>query len=61
MNIYNICAIFKNNISDVLENINTKELPEDMTFLNELVLSYMILIENQNNYFTLKISDKPFI
>ena len=60
INIYNICAVFKNNISYVLENISTKELPEDMTFLNELVLSYMILIENQNNYFSFKISETPF-
>ena len=60
INIYNICDEFKNNISEILENINTKELPEDMTFLNELVLNYMIIVENQNNYFTYKISDKPF-
>ena len=60
INIYNICDEFKNNISEILENINTKELPEDMTFLNKLVLNYMILVENQNNYFTFIISDKPF-
>ena len=59
INIYNICDEFKSNISEILENINTKELPEDMTYLNILILNYMIQVENQNNYFIFKISDKP--
>jgi len=60
ISIYNICTQFKNSISEVLENISTKELPEDMTFLNNLVLDYMILVENQNNYFSFKVSETPF-
>ena len=31
-----------------------------MTYLNILIINYMILVENQYNYFSLKITDKPF-
>ena len=60
INIYDICDEFKNNISEILENIDTKELPEDMTYLNILIFNYMEMVENQNNYFIFKITDKPF-
>ena len=60
-NIYNICDEFKNNISEIIENIDTKELPEDMNYLNILIINYMIQVESQLNYFIFKISDMPFI
>jgi hypothetical protein len=60
INIYNICEEYKNNISEILENITTKELPEDMAYLNYLIINYMIQVENQNNYFVFKISKNPF-
>ena len=60
INIYDICDEFKNNISEILENIDTKELPEDMTYLNILIFNYMEIVENQNNFFIFKITDKPF-
>ena len=60
INIYNICEEYKNNISEILENITTKELPEDMAYLNYLIINYMIQVENQNNYFVFKISNNPF-
>ena len=58
--IYNTCDKFKNKISEILENIDLKELPEDMTYLNILILNYMIVVDNQYNYFTFKMTDKPF-
>ena len=60
LNIYNIVDALKKNISDILDNINTKEFPQDMAFVNQLISNYLILVENQNNYFILKISNKPF-
>jgi len=60
INIYNICDEFKNNISEILENIDTEELQEDMFELNRLILNYMVLVDNQYNYFTFKITDEPF-
>ena len=60
INIYDVCDEFKNNILEILENIDTKELPEDMTYLNILILNYMEIVENQNNYFLFKITDKSF-
>jgi len=60
INLYNICDEYRNNISEILENITTKELSEDNAYLNFLIINYMILVENQNNYFVFKITNKPF-
>ena len=59
-NLYNIIDNYKINIKTILDNKVTRPLPPDMTHLNEIIIYYTILVNNQNNRYYLNISDKPF-
>ena len=59
-NLYNIIDNYKINIKTILDNKDTRPLPPDMTHLNEIIIYYTILVNNQNNRYYLNISDKPF-
>ena len=59
-NLYNIVDKYKINIETILNNKATRPLPNDMTHLNELIINYTNLVNNQKNRYYLNISDKPF-
>ena len=48
------------NINNILNNIPTKELPENMLVINDLIINYTEVVNNQSNKYLLKINDKPF-
>ena len=58
--LYNIVDKYKINIETILNNKATRPLPNDMTHLNELIINYTNLVNNQKNRYYLNISDKPF-
>ena len=60
-NLFNITDSFKLQIKKILENKKTKDLPEDMNNINDLINNYTILVNNQNNHYSLNISENPFI
>ena len=49
-----------NNIQNLLNNIETKELPEDMIIINELILNFTQVVNNLNNRYLLEIEQEPF-
>ena len=49
-----------NNIQKLLNSIKTKELPEDMIIINELILNFTQVVNNQNNRYLLKMGQEPF-
>ena len=58
--LFNQTLLFKNEIFQILERKKTKDLPEDMNTINELITNYSIIVNNQNNHYYLNISDAPF-
>jgi len=58
--LYNMFELFSIEIKDILDTKKTKNLPGDMQIINELIINYTELINNQNNHYLLKISEKPF-
>jgi len=60
-NLFNITDSFKLQIKRILDNKKTRDLPEDMSTINELINNYTILVNNQNNHYSLNISENPFI
>ena len=47
------------NMEEILDNIPTQELPENMLIINNLINNYTEVVNNQSNKYLLKISDKP--
>ena len=58
--LYNMLELFTVNIKNILDKKKTKILPGDMQIINDLVIEYTKLVNNQNNHYLLKISEKPF-
>ena len=59
-NLYVLIDEYKINITKILNQKGTRPLPLDMTHLNELIINYTNLVNNQKNRYYLNISDKPF-
>jgi len=59
-NLYNMLELLTINIKNILDHKKTKILPGDMQIINELIIEYSKLVNNQNNHYLLKISEKPF-
>ena len=57
---YNDLDIYMNNMTEIVNQKETKELPNDMETIVELINNYTELVNNQNNHFYFKISEKPF-
>ena len=49
----------KINMEEILDNIPTQELPENMLIISNLINNYTEVVNNQSNKYLLKISDKP--
>ena len=58
--LYDIVETFKNSIEKILNNKTTRPLPSDMTHINEIIVNYSNLVNNQKNRYYLNISEKPF-
>ena len=58
--LYNIIDNLKLEIKDKLDNITTKTLPDDMTIINEIIVNFTKIVNNQNNRFSFKVSEKSF-
>jgi len=58
--LYNIVNNISDNIQYIVENISINQLPEDMEKMNELIINYNILVENQNNRYNFIVGEKPF-
>ena len=54
------CNIISNDIQNILNQIITSELPEEMENLIQLINNYTILVENQNNRYNFSIGEEPF-
>ena len=52
-------AILKKNIENNLNYIKTQELPKNMIIINDLILNFTDIVNNQNNVYLFKISSKP--
>ena len=52
--------LISDNIQTMLNQIITKELPEDMETLVELINSYSLLVDNQNNRYNFIMGENPF-
>ena len=61
VNIFNITNSLSLQIKKILDEKKIKFLPDNMNIINELIINYTEIVNNQNNYFLLKISDNPFI
>ena len=48
------------NMKQNLKNIKTKELPENMFIINNLIINFTKLVSEQNNHYSLKIGNKSF-
>ena len=53
-------AILKINIKNKLNYIATQEIPKNMIIINDLILNYTEIVNNQNNAYLFKISERPF-
>ena len=51
---------YKRNITEILNSKLTRLLPKNMSHLNELIINYTNLVNNQKNRYYLNISDEPF-
>ena len=58
--LYNHLDKYTKNIEAILNTKRIKPLPRDMKIINELIINYTELVNNQNNHYLLKISEKPF-
>ena len=58
--LYNIVEAYKVNIEEILNKKGTRPLPQDMTHINEIIINYTNLVNNQKNRYLLNISEKPF-
>ena len=58
--LYSIIDNLKINIEIILDNIETKPLPDDMRIIYELIVNYTDVVNNQNNRFLFKVSDASF-
>ena len=47
-------------IENKLKKIVTSEIPDDMIKLNELIVNYTLLVQNQNNRFKFSFGQEPF-
>ena len=56
----NKLTILKVNMENNLNYMKIQEIPQDMLIINDLILNYTEVVNNQNNAFFFKISDKPF-
>ena len=59
--LYNNLDIYMKNMSEIVNQKETKELPNDMEHIVQIINNYTELVKNQNNHFYFKISEKPFI
>ena len=57
---YSEIDIYKSNITKILSMKPTRPLPSNLFRLNELIINYTNLVNNQKNRYYLNISDKPF-
>ena len=57
---YTEIDVYKNSIIKILNNKHTRPLPTNMIHLNELIINYTKLVNNQKNRYYLNISDEPF-
>ena len=48
------------NMQQILNDIKTKELPENMFIINNLIINFTKLVNEQNNQYSLKIGNKTF-
>ena len=53
-------SILKINIENKLNYIKTQEIREKMIIINDLILNYSDIVNNQNNVYLFKISGEPF-
>ena len=53
-------SILKIDIENNLNYIKTQEIPKNMMVINDLILNYTDIVNNQNNAYSFKISGKPF-
>ena len=58
--LYNIIEEFKVNMEEILNNKTTRPLPLDMIHINEIIINFTDLVNNQKNRYFLNISEKPF-
>ena len=58
--LYNMLELYAVNIKNTLDKKKTKNLPDSMKIIDKLVVEYAKLVNNQNNHYLLKISEKPF-
>ena len=47
-------------IENKLKKIETSEIPDDMLKLNQLIINYILLVQNQNNRFKFSFGKEPF-
>ena len=60
LKLYDIIDDSKKNIKIILDSKQTKILPDDMTIINELIINYTKIVNNQNNRFKFKVSENSF-
>ena len=58
--LYDIIDNMKVNISQKLDNITIIEISDDMKNINNLIINYTILVDNQNNRYTFNVGREPF-
>ena len=59
-NLYNKIELCKEKITEILNKKLITDYPEEMKIINELIMNYTEIVNNQNNHYLLKISEKPF-
>ena len=47
-------------IEEILNNITTNELPDDMAKINQIIVDYNILVKSQNNRYIFSFGERPF-
>ena len=59
-NLYNNLDIYMNDMTKIVNQKETKELPNDMENLVQIIIKYSELVNNQKSHFTFSISENPF-
>ena len=59
-NLYNITNNLKINLKNILDKKKTRYLPLNMNRINQIIINYTYLVNNQNNRYYLNISNEPF-
>ena len=58
--LFKIIEKSKVEIENKLQKIKTSEIPDDMIRINELIINYTLLVQNQNNHFKFNFGQEPF-